>query len=102
MAGLTAQMWQAKCYEEQGKIGAAIGIYKSCSTTPTPGSVRLQRNVGYFHIVALAKRKEYALAADEADQLAQEVQPPRGERGRRRAWACSSSWPRTSTPRCPR
>ena len=27
----------------------------------------LQRNVGYFYIVALAKRKQYALAADEAD-----------------------------------
>ena len=26
----------------------------------------LQRNVGYFYIVALAKRKQYALAADEA------------------------------------
>jgi tetratricopeptide (TPR) repeat protein len=26
MVGLTAQMWQAKCYEEQGKIDEAIGI----------------------------------------------------------------------------
>src|SRR5262249_25119670 len=27
-AGLAAQMWQAKCYEEQGDIGAAVGLYK--------------------------------------------------------------------------
>ncbi len=31
-----------------------------------PGSAALQRNVGYFYIVALAKRKQSALAADEA------------------------------------
>lgn len=66
MAGLTAQMWQAKCYEEQGKIGEAIGIYKSLLDQPDPRLRPLQRFVGYFHIVALAKRKDYALAADEA------------------------------------
>ena len=27
-AGLTAQMWQAKCYEEKGELGPAIGLYK--------------------------------------------------------------------------
>ena len=66
MAGLTAQMWQAKCYEEQGKIGEAIGIYKSLLEQPDPRLRPLQRFVGYFYIVALAKRKEHALAADEA------------------------------------
>jgi tetratricopeptide (TPR) repeat protein len=66
MAGLTAQMWQAKCYEEQGKLGEAIGIYKILLEQPDPRLRPLQRFVGYFHIVALSKRKEYALAADEA------------------------------------
>ncbi len=66
MAGLTAQMWQAKCYEEQGKIGEAIGIYKLLLEQTDPQLRPLQRFVGYFHIVALAKRKDYALAADEA------------------------------------
>ncbi len=66
MAGLTAQMWQAKCYEEEGKIGEAIGIYKSLLEQPDPVLRPLQRFVGYFHIVALAKRKDHALAADEA------------------------------------
>ena len=66
MAGLTAQMWQAKCYEEQGKIGEAIGIYKQLLEQTDPRLRPLQRFVGYFHIVALAKRKEYARAADEA------------------------------------
>jgi tetratricopeptide (TPR) repeat protein len=66
MAGLTAQMWQAKCYEEQDKTGEAIGIYKSLLDQPDPRLRSLQRFVGYFHIVALAKRKDHALAADEA------------------------------------
>jgi tetratricopeptide (TPR) repeat protein len=66
MAGLTAQMWQAKCFEEQGKIGEAIGIYKSLLDQPDPRLRPLQRFVGYFHIVALSERKDHALAADEA------------------------------------
>jgi hypothetical protein len=66
MAGLTAQMWQAKCYEEQGKIGEAIGIYKELLRHPDPRLRPLQRLVGYFHIVALGKRGDHALAADEA------------------------------------
>jgi tetratricopeptide (TPR) repeat protein len=66
MAGLAAQMWQAKCYEEQGKIGEAIGTYKSLLEQTDPRLRPLQRIVGYFYIVALSKRKEHALAADEA------------------------------------
>jgi tetratricopeptide (TPR) repeat protein len=67
-AGLTAQMWQAKCYEEQGEIGAAIGLYKQLLQHTDPRLRALQRHVGYFYIVALAKRKQHALAADEASR----------------------------------
>ena len=67
-AGLAAQMWQAKCYEEQGEIGAAIAIYKELMEHTEPRLRDLQRNVGYFYIVALGKRKQYALAADEASR----------------------------------
>ncbi len=65
-AGLAAQMYQAKCYEEQGNVDAAIGIYKQLMEHTDPRLRGLQRNVGYFYIVALSKRKQYALAADEA------------------------------------
>ncbi len=64
--GLAAQMWQAKCFEEQGDEGAAIGIYKALLEHGDPRLHALQRIVRYFYIVALAKRKEYALAADQA------------------------------------
>jgi tetratricopeptide (TPR) repeat protein len=67
-AGLAAQMYQAKCYEEQGNVDAAVGIYKQLMEHGDPRLRDLQRNVGYFYIVALAKRKQYALAADEASR----------------------------------
>jgi tetratricopeptide (TPR) repeat protein len=66
MAGLAAQMWQAKCFEEKEEIGPAIGLYKQLLEHTDPQLRTLQRNVGYFYIVALAKRKEYPLAADQA------------------------------------
>jgi tetratricopeptide (TPR) repeat protein len=65
-AGLTAQMWQAKCFEEKGELGPAIGLYKQLLEHTDQRLRILQRHVGYFYIVALAKRKEYALAADQA------------------------------------
>ena len=65
-AGLAAQMYQAKCYEESGDINSAVGIYKQLMEHGDARLRGLQRNVGYFYIVALSKRKQYALAADEA------------------------------------
>ena len=69
-AGLAAQMWKAKCYEERGDkdIGAAIAIYKELLGHTEPRLRELQRHVGYFYIVALGKRKQYPLAADEASR----------------------------------
>jgi cellulose synthase operon protein C len=64
-AGLTARMWQGKCYEEQGEIGAGVAVYKELMGHSEPKLRDLQRHVGYFYIVALGKRKQYALAADE-------------------------------------
>ena len=103
MAGLTAQMWQAKCYEEKGEIGAGHRhLQAACSSRPIPGSAPLQRYVGYFYIVALAKRKEYALAADEADALAPDLQPPRGAAVPGGPGRPTGAGQGPSTPRCPR
>ena len=65
-AGLTARMWQGKVFEEQGEIGPAIAIYKELMGHTDPRLRELQSHVGYFYIVALGKRKQYPLAADEA------------------------------------
>ena len=68
MAGLTAQMWQAKCYEEQGKIGEAIGIYKRLLEQTDPMLRPLQRVRRLFSHRCPGQAKEYALAADEAQR----------------------------------
>jgi tetratricopeptide (TPR) repeat protein len=65
-AGLAAQMWQGKCYEEKGDIGPALGIYNALLEHSDPRLRGLQRYVAYFKIIAHGKRKEYALAADES------------------------------------
>ena len=65
MAGLTARMWQAKCFEEQNKLGEAMGIYNELIDHNHPALRALQRQVDYFRIIVMDKRKDYALAADE-------------------------------------
>ena len=65
MAGFTARMWQAKCFEEQNKLGEAMGIYNELVDHNHPALRQLQRQVEYFRIIVMDKRKEYALAADE-------------------------------------
>ena len=65
MAGFTARMWQGKCFEEQGKLGEATGIYKELLDHPDPNLRPLQKQVDYFRIIVMGKRKEFALAADE-------------------------------------
>ncbi len=65
MAGLSARMWQGKCFEEQGKLNEAMGIYKELLDHPDPSLASLQRQVDYFRIIVMTKRKEFALAADE-------------------------------------
>ncbi|GAC1469344.1 MAG: hypothetical protein NVSMB9_13060 [Isosphaeraceae bacterium] len=66
MAGLTARMMQGKCFEEQGEFGKAMGIYNELMEHADPRLRSLQRYVGYYKIIVLGKRKEYALGADEA------------------------------------
>ncbi len=65
MAGFNARMWQGKCFEEQGKLGEATGIYKELLDHPDPSLRPLQKQVDYFRIIVMGKRKEFALAADE-------------------------------------
>jgi tetratricopeptide (TPR) repeat protein len=67
VAGLVARMYQAKCYEEKGEIGPALGIYNELLEHQDPRLRGMQRHVAYFKIIAHAKRKEYALAADLAN-----------------------------------
>jgi len=68
LAGFTARMWQAKCFEEQGKLGEAMGIYNELIDQSHPALRQLQKQVDYFRIIVMSKRKEFALAADECSR----------------------------------
>lgn len=68
IAGLLAKMWQGKCWEEQGEIGRAIGIYGQLlehESTQKP-YLNLKRQVLHFKLICLNKRKEYALVEQDA------------------------------------
>ena len=65
LAGLTARMWQGKCFEEEGKLGEATGIYKELLDHTDPRLLALQKQVAYFRIIVAGKRGEFARAVDE-------------------------------------
>jgi outer membrane protein assembly factor BamD (BamD/ComL family) len=65
-AGLYARMLQGKSLEEKGELGPAMGLYNELMEHPEPALRPLQRKVGYFRIIVIGKRKEHALAVDEA------------------------------------
>ena len=65
-AGIFARMWQGKCYEEQGKLNEAMGIYKEIMEHGDKALVPLQRRVQYFQIIVDGKRNEHPLAVDRA------------------------------------
>jgi hypothetical protein len=66
LAGLHARMLQAKSLEEKGELGPAMGYYNELMEHTDPRIRDLQRQVGYFRIIVINKRKEHALAVDEA------------------------------------
>jgi cellulose synthase operon protein C len=82
MVGLTARMMQGKCYEEQGELGKAMGIYNELMEHADARLRPLQRYVGYFRIIVLGKRKEFALAADEADRWLKANRAPELQRSK--------------------
>lgn len=68
LAGLYARMWQAKCYEESGELGPAMGVYKELMDHTAVELRDLQRKVAYFQIIVDGKRGEYPLAVDQANR----------------------------------
>jgi hypothetical protein len=71
LAGLHARMLQAKCLEERGELGQAMGIYDELMDHTDPWLRGLQRKVGYYRIIVMGKRREHALGVDEANRWLQ-------------------------------
>jgi len=76
MAGVVARMWQGKCFEERGGVGdlgRAMGIYDDLMGEPDPRLKPLQRQVDYFRIILMGKRRDYTLAQEEATRWLREA-----------------------------
>ena len=75
LGGLYARLWQGKCYEEQGDIQRAIGIYNELLEHPgkSPAMIQLQDQVRHFKLICLnhEKRKDYQLVVDQAGEWLQ-------------------------------
>ncbi|HID23857.1 MAG TPA: hypothetical protein EYP14_15865, partial [Planctomycetaceae bacterium] len=72
VGGLYARLWQAKCFEEQGDVRRALGIYKDLLNHPgrSPQMQRLKDQAFHFRLICLnhEKRKDYALAVQQAQE----------------------------------
>jgi len=70
VVGLHARMWQGKCFEEQGEIGKALGIYNELLQHPgrSDAMQQLQDRVRQFRLICLnhEKNKDYQLVVQEA------------------------------------
>ncbi|MCA8987450.1 MAG: hypothetical protein KDA78_07410 [Planctomycetaceae bacterium] len=75
-AGLFARTMQGKCFEEQGDIRKALGIYDELLGHPgrSEGLRRLQSQVRHFRLICLnhESRKDYQLVIIEADEWMKE------------------------------
>ncbi|MDF1746908.1 MAG: hypothetical protein P1V19_24670, partial [Gimesia sp.] len=76
VGGLYARMWQGKCFEEQGELGRALGIYNELLGHPGKSSAikALKDNCLQFRLICLndEKKKDYQLVINEAEQWLKE------------------------------
>lgn len=71
VGGLYARMWQGKCFEEQGELGRALGIYNELLGHPGQSLPikQLKDNILQFRLICLNddKKKDYELVINEAE-----------------------------------
>ncbi|WP_083842995.1 P-loop NTPase family protein [Schlesneria paludicola] len=69
VGGLTARAWQGKCFEEQGDLQKALGIYNELLEHPgdNPSLRSLKSQTLQFKLICLYARSDYQLAIDLAE-----------------------------------
>ena len=71
-AGLYARMWQGKCFEEQGDLGKALGIYNELLGHPgdSPSLKSLQNQVRHFRLICWnhPTRNDHQLVVNDATE----------------------------------
>ena len=66
LAGIYARMWEAKCMEEKGELGPAMGIYKELMDHSAVELRPLQAKVQFYQIIVDSKRGDFPLAVDRS------------------------------------
>jgi len=83
--GLYARMWYGKCYEVEGKLREALGIYNELLGHPSDDGwmAVLKDGVQRFRLECLNARKDYQLVIQEADEWLRELRKRPERRGSR-------------------
>jgi hypothetical protein len=74
IAGLYARLWEGKCFEEQGDLAKALGIYNELlghgGDNPSPALKTLQDRVRLFRLICLnhERRRDFLVVIGEAEQ----------------------------------
>jgi cellulose synthase operon protein C len=106
VAGLYGRMWQGKCFEENGDVTKALGLYDELLGHPgdSPVMKRLQNKVLHFKLVCLNtdQRKDYQLVINLAQEwLKENTRMQRSREGLGIRWeasrACESLGDKEST-----
>lgn len=70
-AGLRALLWEGKCFEDQGELRKADGIYAQLQKLPTSNSEtarQVKDRATEFHLSCLNQQKDYGIVVDQATQ----------------------------------
>ncbi len=77
LGGLFARMWQGKCFEEQGEIGIALGLYEEIlgHEGKSATMLSLKDRALRFRLICLnhEKRKDYKLVTIEGEEWLREA-----------------------------
>lgn len=72
VAGLVARMWQGKCFEEQGDLPKALGIYKEILDQPdnSPSMSALKDQARQFQLICLNRKSppDYAAVTSQGEE----------------------------------
>jgi len=70
LGGLHARAWQGKCFEEQGDLQKAMGIYGELLDHPgdDPGLQSLKSQTLLFKLICLHARDDHQLVVDQAEE----------------------------------
>lgn len=85
LGGLFARVWQGRCFQEQGDIRSALGIYRELLAHPgrSPQMQSVQDHARHFRLTCLnhPQQREYSLVIDDAREWLKDASEDRANSG---------------------